>query len=157
VLAFSVNFPLYTGGAKSADKRKAFDDLLRLSCELTAVEEKIEEAIRISINNASASYAAIGLSLASATAAGKNLNLVTDAYSKGAATIIDLLDAQNQALVAELIAANAEYDFLIDLVRLQRAMGRFDFLSTEVERAAIMCRLSEFIEKHRKDYPCVSP
>ncbi|MDP1834899.1 MAG: TolC family protein [Chlamydiales bacterium] len=156
VLAFSVNFPLYTGGARDADKRKAFDDLLRLSCELTALEQKIEEAVRISINNASASYAAIGLSLSSATAAGKNLSLVTDAYSKGAATIIDLLDAQNQALIAELIAANAEYDFLIDLVRLQRAMGRFDFLSNEVERAAIMCRLSEFIEEHRKDYPCVS-
>jgi outer membrane protein len=156
VLAFSVNFPLYTGGARCADKRKAYDELLRLSSELTAIELAIEQAIRIGINNASGSFAAIGLSQESATAARKNLLLVTDAYSKGIATIVDLLDAQNQALIAELVSANAEYDFLIDLVRLQRAVGRFDFLADEEERANILCRLNDFIAEHRKDYPCVA-
>ena len=35
----------------------------------------------------------------------KNLDLVTDAYSRGIKSIIELLDAQNQSLVASQTAA----------------------------------------------------
>ena len=57
----------------------------------------------------------------------KNLDLVTDAYSRGAVSILDLLDAQHAALVAEESATNAVFDFLSDLMNLQRSLGGFDF------------------------------
>ncbi len=40
-------------------------------------------------------------------------------------SIIDLLDAQNQALSADLDAANAVYNFLIDFMGVERAIGEF--------------------------------
>ncbi len=70
--------------------------------------------------------------------------LVTDAYSRGAASLVDLLDAQNAAVVADLVAANAVYDFLADMASVERAVGRFSLLSTAEERAAFFERLEAY-------------
>jgi len=58
--------------------------------------------------------------------------------------VTDLLDAQNAALVADLGAANATYDFLIDLMQTERAAGNFDFFLTAEEREAYFERLEAF-------------
>ena len=42
---------------------------------------------------------------------------------EGVLSIIDLLDAQSAALVAEQSAANATYQFLLDLMEAERAIG----------------------------------
>jgi outer membrane protein TolC len=72
---------------------------------------------------------------------------VGDAYSRGTVSIIDLLDAQNAALVADQVAANAVYDFLIDLIEVQRASGQLDFLRTPAERSAWLERAETYIEQ----------
>jgi len=46
-------------------------------------------------------------------------------YVEGIKSIIDLLDAQNQALSADLDAANAVYNFLIDFMGVERVIGEF--------------------------------
>ena len=77
---------------------------------------------------AAASRASIALRKESAAAARRNLELVQDAYGRGAAPIIQLIDAQTQALVADQAAANAAYGFQIDVVELYRATGSMDRL-----------------------------
>ncbi|UCC85495.1 MAG: TolC family protein [Gemmatimonadota bacterium] len=91
-----------------------------------------------------APLANIGLSRDAADAARNNFELVQDSYSRGAASIIDLLDAQNTALIAELRAANAIYDFLIQLMNVERAAGRFDFFTSAEERDAFFDRLDAY-------------
>ena len=59
-------------------------------------------------------------------------------------SLIDLIDAQNKALVAAALAANAEYDFLIDLMRLQRSTSRFDFFDSQEGREAWFDRLEAY-------------
>ncbi len=123
----NVSLPLFQGGARSArvsSSRLTFNQLLS---QRDAVRERIEQRIRSSLHDISASYPSIQLSQDAATAASKNLDLVTDAYSRGAVSILDLLDAQNAALVAEETATNAVFDFIIDLMNLQRSLGGFDF------------------------------
>ncbi len=151
----TVTYPLFTGGARIAEKEQAIDELLRLQCELSSVEQQLEQGIRTGLNSATASYAAIRLSRESAEAADKSRNQVADAYTEGNATVVDLLDAQNQALVAASVSANAEYDFLIDLVKLQSIVGRFDFLMTCDERDELAGRLNEYIVDNRKDSSCM--
>ena len=80
----------------------------------------------------------------SADAAGRSLELVTDAYQRGAASILDLLDAQNQALVAREGAATAVFDYLLDLMAVQRAVGRFDFFLTAEQHQQFLGRLDRF-------------
>lgn len=146
VIQLQASFPLFTGGAKIADYRKARSELSRLTYEKESTSEKVEENIRTSLNNAGASYPSIGFALDAADAAKKNLDIVTDAYSRGVASIIDLLDAQNAALSAELNAANAVYNFLIDLMNVQRASGKFDFFTTVEDREEFFRNLEQYYQ-----------
>ena len=109
--------------------------------------QRIEQRIRNELHAAGSSFAGIRLANDAALAARNNLRLVTDAYSQGAADILILLDAQNAALIAELQAANAVYNFLVDLMNVQRAVGRFDFFLDQAEQQAFMERLNSYFQQ----------
>jgi len=144
LVQFQASFPLFRSGGKMADYRQARSELSRLRFEKDSTRTKVEEEIRTSLNNSGASFPSIRFANDAAEAARKNLELVTDSYSRGVVSIIDLLDAQNAALSAELNAANAVYDFLIDLMNVQRAVGNFDFFTTPEERMEWFRELEEF-------------
>jgi len=147
-VGINVSLPLFEGGARSARVSGSRLSLRQLLTQRDAARERIEQRIRIALHDISASYPSIQLSKDAATAAKKNLDLVTDAYSRGAVSILDLLDAQNAALVAEEGATNAVFDFLIDLMNLQRSACGFDFFLDEHELDSWLARLSVFIANH---------
>lgn len=149
VVQFQASFPLFRSGGKIADYREARSELSRLRFEKDSSMTKVEEEIRTSLNNSGASFPSIRFANDAASAARKNLELVTDSYSRGVVSIIDLLDAQNAALSADLNAANAVYDFLIDLMNVQRAVGKFDFFTTPQEREEWFYELEEFYLERR--------
>lgn len=124
-VALQLSFPLYSGGEKQARLRREHFSLQALRLRRQAVSEQIRERIRLALFEAQKSYPAIRLSQEAARAAEKNLELVSDAYSRGVVSIIELLDAQNAALVAREVAANAVHDFLADLMQVNRAVGSF--------------------------------
>jgi len=146
-IALSLTFPLFTGGAKDAERVRAREELSRQRLDRQATAEKIEERIRSALHLTSASYQSIGLSRSAAETARKNLDLVTDSYSRGVVSIIDLIDAQNAAVVADQVASNAVHDFLVDLMNVQRAIGRFDFFTSAEEREAWFKRLDAYFRK----------
>ena len=59
-----------------------------------------------------------------------------------------LIDAQNAALVAQLSSANASYQFLLDLMEVQRAIGFFDFFVDPAEKEAWFQRLDAFATEY---------
>jgi outer membrane protein len=140
-------FPLAEGGYKFATIKRAREELSRLQLEKQSTSERIEQNIRSALHRASASYPNILLSRSAAEAARRNLDLVTDQYTRGLVTIVDLLDAQNSSLTADQDAENAVYNFLIDWMDVQRAAGRFDFLMTPGQREEYFQRLQEFFNK----------
>jgi outer membrane protein TolC len=140
-VGLNISFPLFRGGSKYAVRERAHEELFQLRIERNAAAERIEQRVRNALHNAGASFAGIEQSLAAAEAADKSLEVVNDAYGRGVVSIIDLLDAQNNALVAELLAANAVYDFLIDLMEVERSIGQFDFFRSEENRQAFYERL----------------
>ncbi len=143
-IALEANLPLFTGLSRRAEVRQATEELGRLRVERRALAEAIELRVRTALFRAGSSYPAIELTREAADAAAKNLDLVTDSYSRGAVPIIDLLDAQNAALSAELFAATALYDFLLDLMEIQRASNTFDFFMSDEGREAWYGRLERF-------------
>ena len=142
-LALSGSLDLLTGGARRAEEIQAQEEIARLELEFAAAEEAIAEAIRAALFDIRASYLSIELARQSADAAQQSQELVADAYARGVVSILDLLDAQNAALSAELAATNAVYDFFIDLLRVERATSRFFTLQPRNERDAWFQRLSE--------------
>lgn len=146
-VGLSLSIPLFEGGSRFAETSQASEELEQLRIDRGALAERIEQRIRSALHIAGASYAGIALSQDAAEAARKNLDLVTDSYSRGAVDILDLLDAQNAALLADLAAANAVYDFLIDLMEVERSIGKFYFFASEEERKAWFKRADEYFEK----------
>ena len=152
-VGITLSYPLYEGGSKAAEVDQTREALKQLKLEQKALQEKIEQNIRSTLRQAFVSRTSIQLSRIAADAAQRNLDIITDAYSRGAASVIDLLDAQNAALGADINAINAVYDFLLDLFRAERAIGRFTFFDTQQERDAIFDRMVKFFQQREMPEP----
>jgi outer membrane protein TolC len=131
-IGLNFSFPLFSGGEKFARD---------------AIAERIEQRIRSALHVAGASNASIEQAKLAAEAAGKSLKVVQDSYSQGLVSIVELLDAQYAALLTDQAAANAVYDFLIDLMEVERAYGRFNFFSTDQRRKAFFEKANAYFEK----------
>jgi outer membrane protein TolC/ABC-type uncharacterized transport system substrate-binding protein len=146
-VALNLSFPLFEGGSKFAVRNEAALELARLRLQRQAVAELIEQRVRSELHLLGASYAGIKQAQLAAEAAGKSLNVVEDAYSRGVVSIVDLLDAQNAALVTDLAAANAIYDFLINLMAFERAAGEFAYFMSEEDQESLLQRIRDYFEK----------
>ena len=143
-VGINASLPLFQGGARKAELVQAREELAQLELQWESAMEKIEQRIRSASIATRASFTTINLSEQAANAARKNLELVADSYARGAVSILDLLDAQDAALNADLGAANAVYDFLVDLMNIQRASNQFDFFVSPEARTAWFERLDLF-------------
>ena len=146
-LEIGVSFPLFEGGGKDATQVRESENLRRVRLEREASVGRVEERIRAALYQAGASFPGIRLSREAAEAGRKNYELVVDQYRRGQVNIVTLTDAQTFALDRDLEAANAVYDFLIDLAQIQRAVGRFDYFMYADQRAAWFQRLKAFFAK----------
>ncbi len=146
-VGFSLNYPLLTGGARFSVKGQASEELAQIENERRATAQRVEGRVRAAMHTMGAALANIDLSRDAADAARNNFELVQDSYSRGLDSIITLLDAQNNALVAELRASNAIYDFLIELMKVERAANRFDFFASSESRDAFFDRLDQFYDQ----------
>ena len=145
-LGLGLSLPLFRGSARFSELGKAKIELKRLYTEREALSEMIEQRIRSALHNVGASWAGMELTKAAAATAHKNLNLVRDSYSRGVVSIIDLLDAQNAAFVADLVAADAVYDLLLDYMESQRSTSVFHFMLTQEEREAMIESVVDYFE-----------
>ena len=146
-IGVALSYPLLTGGARFSVKSQAAEELARVETERRSLAQRVESRVRAALHTMGAALANIDLSRDAAEAARNNFELVQDSYSRGATSIIDLLDAQRTALIAELQASNAIYDFLIQLMRVERAAGRFDFFASVEYRDAFFDRLDEYFSE----------
>jgi len=115
--------PVVTGGANKARRIGAREELFALQTDRRNAEEKLSQRTLSALDTATASWSTIPLRREAADAASKTLELVRDAYGRGATSIIDLLDAQNSALTSELGAVTAVYAFLDDWAEVQRSVA----------------------------------
>lgn len=151
-LGLSASLPLFSGGARKARLRKSELEMQQLEAQITSLEEKLEQNIRSTMHLTNASFYNIELARQAADAAKKNLRLITESYSQGAVSILELLDAQSAALQSNEAAANAVYDFLIDLMNVQRATGRFEFFLKDEERRAFLSDLERLLAYEGLDH-----
>jgi outer membrane protein TolC len=118
-------YPIFQGGRKSADIRRARADQAGLERELQLARELVERRTRDSLQRAERSFPRIRFTRQAADAAAEALDLVQDQYALGFANVTDLRQAQNQSFLAEQVATIAVFDFLSDLIELQRAISWF--------------------------------
>jgi len=108
-VGLNLTLPLFSGGGRRAELQQANAALDRLHTERRALADRIEQRIRSALQLARSSHTSIGLARQGAAAAGKNLELVTDAYARGLVSIIELIDAQNAALDRKSTRLNSSH------------------------------------------------
>ena len=130
-VALSLTFPVFDGALTGAALREADDMLDSLRSKRDAVMQKLELKTRVSLEDAKASFISIKLAKQRVEYAGKALDVVRSAYSRGAIDILDLIDAQNGFRIAKEAYANAVFTFLSDFVHVCRSVGTFDFIMNQ--------------------------
>lgn len=149
-VSLTASLPLYSGGSRRSDLSRARLELKQLEASYASARERVELRTRAAFHDLDAAYVNIELSEAAAAASRKNLELVSDSYSKGVVSIIDLVDAQNSSLAADLTAANARYDFLVVAIEMQRSMGEFDFLLPAAAQAENLRLFREYLDNEAR-------
>ena len=149
-VGLQLSFNFFNGFATNAAVEQTSANLERYRIQKKAVSDKVALRIRVEMEKAKASHFSIEQARREQEAARKTLDIVTESYSRGGVSILSLLDAQNSALRADQVAANARYDFLFDYVSLQRAIGRFDVLMTQEDREGMLKRLKDYMATVRK-------
>jgi len=140
------SLPIFTGFGRLAARKQSGFEVDRLEVQRNGIRLAIDQRVRAALETAASSYAAIALTRDAAEAAGRNYDLVSDAYAGGTVSITTLLDAQSNALTSSESAANAVHDFLLDLMRVERAMGTFGALQQPEQRQAFLQRLRGLTE-----------
>ena len=145
----AASLTLFDGTSNYARIRRTFREIDRLETDRAIIAQRLQQDVLSALHQSGFSYANINLTRDAAEASARNLELVTDLYQRGAADIIQLVDAQNQALGAALAAANAQYDFMIDALRVQRASGAFSLEGSQEVRNDFLQRLDAFADEKR--------
>lgn len=147
------SLPLLTGGGRYATVKRTTAEITQLQLTKASFALNIEERVLVASNLVRASWPGISLSQDAAVAADNNLQLVADSYERGVLSIIDLLDAQNLSLVSNQAAANSIFDFLADLMQVQRASGQFVFLEEVETQHVWMDQLALYFEQSGIAFP----
>ena len=146
-LGLALVWPFFEGGLQAARLEQLRAERARLQTQVENLKQRVEQRVRVSLQRTRASRASVGLARTAAEASRKNLDLVTDAYARGALSVLELLDAQNAFVSADLSVVNADFSFMIDLIRSQRAAGFFFVLMDQEQLHAWEQRLARSMAK----------
>jgi outer membrane protein len=134
-------WPLVDGGANINKVKQSRFQLSALELQKNDIKTSLEQSIRASIAVVISDFLNIGFAEAQADAAQKNYELVDDAYTAGESSLLDLLDAQNQLLGADISSRVALYTFFSDLLAVEQAIGYFHFMEPDENVQAIITEL----------------
>jgi outer membrane protein len=139
-----LSLPILEGGARIAESRRTTQETYLHQRDRDATAYRVERNVRSAVFDVAASRLAIELQGRAAAAARENLALVADNYTLGRAILVELIDAQTNVFNAELGVADAVNDYLLDLMRVERAVGQFMFFVSAEDREAWIQELEQF-------------
>lgn len=142
----NVSLPIFNQFRTNINKQTAKIQQDQLEINIQNTELAIESNVSVGVLNLFNQISNIRLSEVSVNAAKEALELVQTSYSEGAVSIIQLIDAQNNYLQAQLAQASATYNFLLNAIQLERFMGYNFLLHTEEENNAFRQRFTEFLD-----------
>ncbi|MDY0164544.1 TolC family protein [Desulfobotulus sp.] len=138
------SWTLYSGGEIRASQAAARAGVRRLELEKEETLRRIREDVRNRLADVVAALFDLDFARQAAQASQDNLALVQDAYTKGAASIVDLMDARNADIEARESEAVVHYALLMARLKLQHALGFYPALSSSRASAAFLDRYREY-------------
>lgn len=143
----NLRIPILEGGGRLATISQSKFLLDKLKAQRDSLRQAIEQSVRDNLHALQASVPSIRLAQDGAVAAQRTYTLVSKNYARGTRSVVDLLDAQNASLQADLAAANSVFSAMTDLMNLQRSVGSFNYLAEPERLDDTMRRLQEAVNQ----------
>lgn len=134
IVSLQLNLPIYQGGKIGSSRSRARAEIYQLDTEYKLLTQQITQNVRQNIHALRSSFPAIEFAKDAADASNEAFELMQVSYDEGSVSILDLIDAQNNAINAQQQANNATFDMMIDMMNLQRSYGEFDFFIDKSSR-----------------------
>lgn len=144
----NLSLPIFNRNKNTIDKQTAIIQKEQIEYNRQNSELNIAVNVRSGVLNLINQISNIGLSKVSEQTAKEALELTQSSYQEGAVNFVQLIDAQNNYLNAQLAKANAVYNFLINAIQLERTIGYFFLLHTKAENDQFTQRFQEFLLKN---------
>ena len=144
-IGLNLSIPIFQQNQQNINKQIAIIQKDQLNINLDDLQLNIERNVNDAVLEIINEITNIKLSNVSEETAKESLELTQTAYSSGAVTITELIDAQRNYLQAILSRSNATYNYLISSIQLERFIGRYFLLNTDAENQAFIQRFYEFI------------
>lgn len=141
----SISIPIVNQNLSNINKQTAMIQKEQLEINKEDTKLAIATNVRSGVLNLVNQVSNIELSKISEETAKEALELTQASYSSGAVNIVQLLDAQNNYLSAQLSRVNATYNFLINSLQLERYFGYYFVLNSEAENDAFRQRFFEYL------------
>ncbi|MEL6865437.1 MAG: TolC family protein [Bacteroidota bacterium] len=150
-LGVNISMPIFNQNQNNINQQTAKIQKEQLLLNQDNLELAIAANVRTNVLTLVNQISNIQLSEISERTAKEALELTQTAYSSGAVNLIQLLDAQNNYLNAQLAKAAAVYNFLINSIQLERSLGYYFLLNTEEKNSDFRRRFFDFINNASND------
>ncbi len=147
-IGVNVSLPIFNKTQTNIRRQTAIIQKEQLGINKENTELGIKANIRTSVFNVINQISNIELSKVSEETARESLELTQVSYSNGAVNVAQLIDAQNNYLNAQLARTNATYNYLINVLSLERLLNHYFLLNTKEENDKFIQRFLEYTNKN---------
>ncbi len=144
-VALNVSIPILNSNQTNINRQIAVIQKDQLNINKENTELAIAANIRTAVLNVVNQVSNIELSKVSEETALESLELTQASYTSGAVNIVQLLDAQNNLLNAQLAKTNAVYNYLINVLQMERFLGYYFLLHSDEDNAQFNQKFFEFL------------
>jgi len=122
-ISTSVNFPIFTNFSRKAAVSSAKVSLNNARASYYYSKNYVAREIKKAFLDMNKAKEKLNVVIENEAAAGEDMSLVQEKYNLGAATILELLDAQVSLITAQYDKIQAEFDYNLAIATLDNAMG----------------------------------
>ncbi len=144
-IGLNVSIPILNSNQTNINRQTALIQKDQLNINKENTELSIAVNIRNIVLDVINQISNIELSKVSEDTANEALELTQASYSNGAVNIVQLIDAQNNYLNAQIASVNAVYNYMINALQLERYLGYYFLLNSEADNEKFNKRFMEFL------------
>ena len=124
-MGLQLDWVIYDAGAREAQRHLAEAQRDENDLHVAAQRDSVRDEIRNAGETLHTKQAALATAEQSAALARETLDLTRAEYDAGTATQLDVLEAQDALVAAEVSRAQARFDVALSHIALERAAGNF--------------------------------
>ncbi|MEO0592262.1 MAG: TolC family protein [Myxococcota bacterium] len=141
-ITFQLTYPIFDGNRRYYELQQTALAQRQVQLETDALDASLQFRVARALADLVAAKTDINFSRTSSDATAKNFELVQSSYQQGAVPIVQVVEAQNAALNAEISYRLSLYGYLRAYFQLENTLGHYSLIATPEEQRDFEERLA---------------